>query len=290
VLMATSNWESLTPDFPNMEQFARLIVRVNFKDGPVYADAAYTGAAFGELPWFEKGITGMVIKGSKLQQAVIPTGGPEDNLSSWKYDMKVGSNGKVEGDEEMDIKGVRAIDYRADYVRESPDKVQQTLNGYFGMGREDSVVSQLTHPDFQDPTQALAIKAHVMFSVGSEAGPGEILMNPWMQDLYSTSPFKSADRQSFIHFDTPEKHTTTSTWTLPPDIQVEKLPDAVNMHGDMADFSHTCTQTGATVICTRTFAIKKTSMMGDPSSYATLKRFFDEISKHDQEVLLLRKQ
>ena len=57
----------------------------------------------------------------------------------------------------------------------------------------------------------------------------------------------------------------------------------------MADFSHSCTQSGDTVTCTRTFVLKKT-LMNDPHGYPATKKFFDEVAQHDQEVVLLRKQ
>jgi hypothetical protein len=64
----------------------------------------------------------------------------------------------------------------------------------------------------------------------------------------------------------------------------------VNLQGDVADFSHACTQSGSTVTCTRTFTVRRTMMMGDPSSYSSVKRFFDEVAQHDQEVILLQKK
>ncbi len=43
VMVATHNWQTLTDKFPNLTEFARLIVRINFKDGPTFADAADAG-------------------------------------------------------------------------------------------------------------------------------------------------------------------------------------------------------------------------------------------------------
>jgi hypothetical protein len=290
VLLATSNWETLTESFPNTCQFSRMIVRVNLKNGAVFADAAIPGAPFGELPWFERGVNGMVIQGNKMIEVMIPYGAPEDNLSLWNYGMKIGSNLEVEGDEQMELKGVRAIDYRGNAIGENSDQLQQRLTKEFGLGHADSLVSDISHSDFRDTTQALALKAHIKYSVADESGPGEVLMNPWMEDVFRSSPFKSVDRKSYIHFQAPEKRVTTSSWTFAPDVRVEKLPAAVSLQSDLADFSHACTESGATITCTRTFIVKKTMMMGDPSSYTSVKRFFDEVTQHDQEVILLQKK
>ena len=72
VLVATHNWQTLVKQFPNLDQFSRLIVRVNLKEGPLFADAASATAPFGDLPWYEKGLVAMTVKGTKLQETPDP--------------------------------------------------------------------------------------------------------------------------------------------------------------------------------------------------------------------------
>jgi hypothetical protein len=289
VLVSTQNWQTLVKQFPALNQISRMFVRVNLKEGPVFADAADAAAPFGELPWFEKGVPGMLVKGTKIQDVEIPAGSPEDNVSASKFSMQLDSDWNAEGDAEVDLKGSEAIDFRSDLMDVTPDKAEQHLTEYFGLGHGDAVVSGVTHPDFRDTSQPLVVKAHVKHTVADEAGPGEVLLNPWMGDQYRSPTFKSTQRQSFVLFENPEKEVTTTTLKLPLDIQVEKLPDDVSMQGDMADFAHSCTQTGDTVTCTRTFVLKKTQMT-DPKGYPSIKKFFDEVAQHDQEVVLLHKQ
>ena len=38
VLVATQNWQTLVRAFPNFSQFSRVVTRINFKDGAVFAD------------------------------------------------------------------------------------------------------------------------------------------------------------------------------------------------------------------------------------------------------------
>jgi hypothetical protein len=289
VVAATQNWQTLVKQFPDLNQLSRMLVRVNLKEGPVFADAADAAAPFGELPWFERGVPGMVVKGTKVQDVQIPQGSPDDNVSASKFSLQLSPDWKVEGDAELDLKGAEAIGVRSNLIDETPDKAEQRLTDYFGLGRGDAVVSGVTHPDLRDTSQPLVVKAHVQHTVVEEGGPGEVLLNPWMGDQYRSPAFKSTQRQSFILFESPRKEVTTITLKLPLDIQVEKLPAEVNMQGDMADFSHSCMQSGDTVTCTRTFVLKKTSM-NDPKGYPPVKQFFDEVAQHDQEVVLLRKQ
>ena len=287
VLVATQNWDTLVRGFPNISQFSRIVARVNFKDGIVFADPAEPAAPFGELPWFDRGVTGLAVKGSKVQEAAIPAGTPDDNLSVTKISLQVGGDWKAEGDAEINLKGTEAINFRGDLLEESPERMEQYLTDYFGYGRADAVVSNISHPDIRDSSQAFVLKAHLKQKLTDESGPGELLVNPWMDDQYNSPIFKASERHSAVRFYGPEKRVSTSEWKLAPEIKIEQLPKEVKIENDLGGFSHSCTQNGNTVACTRSFYLKKTRIQ-TTTDYLDARKFFDEIAKNDQEVMVLR--
>jgi len=289
VLVATQNWDTLARGFPNISQFSRIVARVNFKDGIVFADPAEPAAPFGELPWFDRGVTGLAVKGSKVQEAAIPAGTPDDNLSVTKISLQVGGDWKAEGDAEINLKGTEAINFRGDLLEESPEKMERYLTDYFGYGRADAVVSNISHPDIRDSSQAFVLKAHLKQKLTDESGPGELLVNPWMDDQYNSPIFKASERHSAVRFYGPEKRVSTSEWKLAPEIKIEQLPKEVKIENDLGGFSHSCTQNGNTVVCTRSFYLKKTRIQ-TTTDYLDARKFFDEIAKNDQEVMVLRGQ
>ena len=289
VLVATQNWDTLARGFPNISQFSRIVARVNFKDGIVFADPAEPAAPFGELPWFDRGVTGLAVKGSKVQEAAIPAGTPDDNLSVTKISLQVGGDWKAEGDAEINLKGTEAINFRGDLLEESPEKMERYLTDYFGYGRADAVVSNISHPDIRDSSQAFVLKAHLKQKLTDESGPGELLVNPWMDDQYNSPIFKASERHSAVRFYGPEKRVSTSEWKLAPEIKIEQLPKEVKIENDLGGFSHLCTQNENTVACTRSFYLKKTRIQ-TTADYLDARKFFDEIAKNDQEVMVLRGQ
>ncbi len=289
VMVATQNWQTLARGFPNFSQFSRILTRVNLKEGVVFADPAEPAAPFGELPWFDRGVTGLAVKGSKVQEAVIPAGTADDNLSITKISMQVGRDWKAEGDAEINMKGTEAIDFRGDLLEESPEKMERRLTDYFGYGHADAVVSNIAHPDIRDSSQQLVIKAHLRQKLTDESGPGELLVNPWLDDQYNSPVFKARERHSAVRFDGPEKRVSTSEWKLAPEIKVEQLPKEVKIENDLGGFSHSCDQRGNTVTCTRAFYLKKTQLQTNVE-YLNARKFFDEIAKNDQEVMVLRGQ
>jgi hypothetical protein len=289
VLVATQNWDTLVRGFPNFSQFSRIVTRVNFKDGIVFADPAEPASPFGELPWFDRGITGLAVKGSKVQEVAIPAGTPDDNLSVTKISLQVGDDWNAEGDEEINLKGTEAINFRGDLLEESPEKMERYLTDYFGYGRADAVVSKIWHPDIRDSSQAFVLKAHLKQKLTDESGPGELLVNPWMDDQYNSPIFKARERHSAVRFYGPEKRVSTSEWKLAPEIKIDQLPKEVKIENDLGGFSHSCTQNGNTVACTRSFYLKK-SLIRTTADYLDARKFFDEIAKDDQEVMVLHGQ
>jgi hypothetical protein len=289
VLVATQNWQTLVRGFPNFSQFSRIITRVNFKDGAVYAGPSDPGASFGELPWFDRGILGLAVKGTKVQEAAIPTGTPDENVSVAKTTVQVAKDWTAEGDSEINLKGAEAIDFRDDLLEESPEKTEQQLTDYFAFGHSDAEVSHIEHPDFKDSSQPFLLKAHLREKLINEGDASGLLLNPWLNDQYEQPLFKASVRHSAVRFNTPEKRVSTSTWKLPPEIKVEQLPKEVKIENDLGGFSHSCAQDNSTVTCTRTYYLKKTLLQTNVE-YANARKFFDDIAKNDQEVIVLKGQ
>jgi hypothetical protein len=287
VLAATQNWQTLVRVFPNFSQFSRIVTRLNFKDGVMFADPADAAAPFGDLPWFDRGVQALAIKGSKIQDAIIPASTVDDNVSTATSTMKVGKDWSLEGDEEVDMKGAEAIDFRADLVNESPEKVERTLTDFFAYGRSDAEVTILSHPEFRDSSQPMLLKAHIKERATNDLGEGGLLLNPWMGDAFERPLFTASARHTAVRFNFPEKRISTTNWQLAPEIKVEQLPKDVKIENDLGSFSHSCVQNGTAVTCTRTYALKKTLLQTNVE-YLNAKKFFDEIAKQDQEVIVLQ--
>ena len=289
VLLATQNWQTLVPSFPNYSQFSRVVTRMNLKSGALFADPADPAAPFGQLPWYERGITGLEVKGSKIQQAPIPTGTIDDNVSTTKSALQISKDWTIEGDQEVDFTGAEAIAFRSDLMDEAQDKLDKNLTDYFSHGMADAEVSNVKHPEFRDSSQPLVLKAHLKAVLTNEIGNGGLLLNPWLGDQFESPVFKTTVRHSAVRFGSPEKRTMTTTWLLAPEIKVEQLPKDVKIDNDLGGFSHGCAQSGNTVTCIRTYYLKKMVLQTN-LEYLDAKKFFDDIAKQDQEVMVLHRQ
>ena len=289
VLVATKNWQTLVGGFPNRSQFSRIVTRLNFKEGAVFADPADSASPFGEMPWFDRDVHGLAVKGSKVQETVIPAGTLDDNVSTEKWTMHIAKDWTVEGDSEFALKGAEAIEFRGDLLEEAPQKLEQRLTDIFAYGNSDAEVTQIAHPEFRDSSQPFVLKAHLQEKLTNESGPGGLLLNPWMGDQYNRPRFTTNVRHSAVRFNNPEKRISTSVWQLAPEIKVEQLPKEIKIENDFGGFARSCTQNDATVTCTRSFYLKKV-LLTTNAEYLNAKKFFDEIAKDDQEVVVLRNE
>ena len=156
------------------------------------------------MPWFDRGVQGLAVKGSKVQEAVIPAGYADDNVSTEKCTMHIAKDWTTEGDSEIELKGAEAIEFRADLMRTPPEKAGAASDRSLCVcGNSDAEVTQIAHPEFRDSSQPFVLKAHLRERLTNELGPGGLLLNPWMEDQYRAAavqdqraPFRGAIQQS----------------------------------------------------------------------------------------------
>jgi hypothetical protein len=220
---------------------------------------------------------------------MLPAGTVDENVSTATSTMQVDKDWSLEGDEETEMKGAEAIDFRSMLVNEAPEKLERTLTDMLAYGRSDAEISKIEHPEFRDSSQPVVLKAHVKEKATNELERGGLLLNPWMGDAFERPMFTASVRHSAVRFNFVEKRISTSVWKLAPEIKVEQLPKEVKIDNDLGAFSHSCTQSGTTVTCTRAYALKNTALK-TTTEYLNAKKFFEEIAKQDQEVMVLRSE
>jgi Domain of Unknown Function with PDB structure (DUF3858) len=287
VLLSPRDWQTMIPTFPSFGQLGRSIVRVNLQSGPVLVDPAAGAAPFGELPWWEQGVTAMVVQDNRMDPLTVPSTEATDNQFSDKLTSEIHGDWTIQTDEEITFRGAQAIDFRGDLLKETPETLDKRLADYLSFGLPESGASGIVHPDLRDTSQAFVFKARLQHKMDA-AGSGQRLLNPWIADPYRTPVFTTA-RRSPVMFDYPQQRSSESVWKLPEGIEVDHLPQDVKVDSDLGSFSRACTQQAATVTCVRTLQINKTTL-STTAEYLDAKKFFEEVAQHDRDVIALREQ
>jgi hypothetical protein len=260
---------------------------VQLKEGSLFADPAEAAVPLGSLPWYETGITGLLVKGRKFEEVRIPLESPRENVTHFGVESELLPDGQVHSELEVRVKGSPAFQMRALLLDQGPDELEESLQRLVSMDLSDARVGKISHPDFHDTSQELVLSANVEHRLFDEYAGSQILLNPWVGDRMDSPVFKEATRSSAVKFPFLETTTSTSSWQFPPTVRVEEIPSEVKLETDFAEFSHSCSRENENkVICTRTYLLKELRLetMDD---YQRAKEFFEEVVRHDQEVLLL---
>jgi Domain of Unknown Function with PDB structure (DUF3858) len=287
VLLSPRDWQTLIPSFPAFAQLGGSMVRVNLKSGPVLVDPAASGAPFGELPWWEQGVTALAVSGNKIEPLTVPRTQAADNQFSAKLTSEIRRDWTVQTDEEINFRGAPAIEFRGDLLSETPETLDKRLVDYLSFGVPEGAVSGIAHPDLRDTSEALAFKARLQHEIVDEAG--QRLLNPWIADRDRTVPFTSTERRSPVLFEYPQQRSSESVWKLPEGIRVDRLPQDVKLENDLGTFSRACAERAGTVTCTRSLQLNKMTITST-GDYMDAKKFFEEIAQHDREVIALREE
>jgi hypothetical protein len=296
VLIASRNKMSLNPQFPNMVQFTGLTTRIRLKNAPskdpkdpnsyVISDPSDPAVPFGEVAWYNQGILGVAVNGSKAENAAIPLLAAENNAIETKLVSELLDDGAVEAKIESLFRGADARRFRRRFQDEPADKLEQALWDFLDMGLPESEFSETIHSDFKDTTKPATLATSLRYQLLDESEPGQLLLNPWLADRGNTPEFTATERKSAVRFDFPKTRITSSTWHLPENMTVEELPKDVSIKSDLGEFSRSCAEKDGDVVCERKFVLSKLDLQNF-AEYMQAKQLFEQVAKHDQEVIVL---
>ena len=296
VLVASRDAMSLNASFPNIVQFTGLLTRIRFKNaevkdpkdplGYVIADPADPATQFGEVGWYNQGIVGVAVNGGKAEEALIPIYPADSNVVRTQILSELQPDGAVESSIETSYQGADARSIRRRFHDESTDKIEQAISDYLDTGLPESEFSDIEIPDFKDTARPTVLKTKVRFQLVEESGPGQLLLNPWVAERSYAPAFTSSERKSAVRFDFPKVRVSTSTWKLPEGASVEELPEEVAITNDLGEFTRSCAEQDGGIRCERKFVLRKMDLQTN-LEYMQAKQFFEQVAKHDQEVILL---
>lgn len=296
VLVASRNKMMLNPQLPNLVQFTGMTTRIRLKsmagkdpqDPASYlvADPSDPAVAFGEVAWYNQGILGVAVNGGKAENAVIPVRPATENLIETKLVSELGQDGSVEARIESTFAGADARGFRRQFLDEPADKLEQALWDFLDMGLPESEFSGTTHSDFRDTTKPATLASSLRYQLLDDTAPGQLLLNPWLADRGNTPQFTATERKSAVRFDFPKTRVTTSTWRLPENAAVEELPSLVNLRTPLGQFTRSCEEREGEIVCQRSFVLAQVQLQS-LAEYMQAKEFFEQVARHDQEVIVV---
>lgn len=275
------------PTVPEWTQLNSEIAVVTGADGKeLFLDPGARLCPFGLLEWKRTGVKGIRQKvggGTEISETPIPS--YHDAMRQRIAVLKLERDGTLKGQLVFFWMGQEALQRRIDGTqtdeagrKKAAEDEAKALLPSTAIVKADSLTA------WDDPDQPLK----AVFSVelpGFATTTGKRLLLP--SELFQTRQiFAHSERKNSVYFDYPYRVIEKTQITLPPDVQVENLPQNEPVKTDFAVCGVQRTVKGNVLELRRDFALGGNSF--PLKDYPALKSFFEKVHSADEEQVTLK--
>jgi len=287
--VATREEVFFQPNVPEWSQLTSEVAIVGMADGKeLFLDPGARLCSFGLLEWKRTAVQGIRQQaGGGTLLSETPTPSYKEAMTQRIADLKLDRDGSVRGKVGFFWMGQEALQRRIDGA--------QTDEAGRKKAAEDELksllpASTIVHLDsltaWDDPDQPLK----AVFSLelpGYAVSTGKRLLLPG--ELFQAGKrraFVEAERKTPVYFEYPYRVIDRVQITLPPEVQVENLPQSQPVQSDFGICNVQRTAKGNVLELQRDFAIGGISF--PLPDYPKLKSFFEKVRSNDEEQVTLR--
>lgn len=289
-LMATTNRSDwlMNPSILDWSQLGPEVVIVNLNGKEMYFDPRDRYCEFGKLGWQHAQMLGIRQTDKGTEQATLPPQSYTDNETFRKANLTLGSDGKVQGQIEVIMKGAEALRWRQDALKNDAEKAQKDFEKEMQARVPDGVnVKMDGFEALTDPTVNLVATLDVTGTMGTPAGKRLIVPAEFFEA--NVKPvFAAETRQNPIDMGFPFAEQDEVSMTLGPGLAMDSLPkgSAIPM-AKGGEYKSNYSQTGGGYSAVRLMALGNTIFTRQ--DYPMLRAFFQGASAQDQEQIVLRR-
>jgi transglutaminase-like putative cysteine protease len=289
VLLSTKDYGSVDTTVCSLDPFNHMIVYIPREGGPVWLDATSKFTPFNSLPWQDRNLPALIIRGEGTSRFVTtPQSNKRENLSKRVLRFIVDPEGNLTGDGLLEYGGTRMEKVRSDFTYASREESQKAARRYLNQWCPGATLTDVRLENFDHPEGNVRI--HLSFRVNGyadEVGPEMVFFANVLNRLESTAPFSEERREHSLFFYDPYTEIDTLTFLLPEGYQLESYPSAAALSCKCALYRSSCRIDGDTLRYHRFLEQEEAYL--DPYYYREVKEFFERVSAADREMVLLKK-
>jgi hypothetical protein len=286
--VATREEVFFQPAIPEWDQLNSEVAIVNLDGKEVFLDPGVPMCPFGMLEWKRTMVQGIRQKstgGTELAQTPLPQ--YSDAVRQRLADLKLDKDGSLKGQIVMIWMGQEALIQRIEGVRtDEAGRKKQLEDELKALLPPTAIVKMDSATAWDDPGQPLQAKFSVELPGLASSTGKRLLLPSGLFQVNSRPRFVSADRKTPVYFEYPYRVLDKVAITLPPDVQVENLPQGQKANSDFALCFVERATNGNVLELKRDFAIAGVSF--PLNLYPELKSFFDTVHRNDDEQVTLR--
>jgi hypothetical protein len=286
------------PKLLSEEQLDVEIVRVNFKEAPLYLDPGTRFCPFGMVAWDYTSTPALKLDKNGGEFVMVPTATADKNVVRRSAELVLNYDGSVQGELTVEFKGNDGLERRLGALETDEAGRRQML--------EDEITSELPVGSFVHLEEVTGWNSGdeplvARFSIAAprfaqQAGKRWLLpatlfrSNLFGSNLFGSNSdaFSSANRKYPLYFPYTFEEVDKVSLQLPPEYAVEMLPDGQDVKLPSTRFLTTRSANAAQIDETRALVVN--SIYFKPENYGSLKLFFDHLKSADEEQVVISRK
>lgn len=309
VLMSPAPYEPIDLELPSVGQFSHIIVAIPRGGGgqevPDYLwfDATASTCSYGGLPASDQGRKGFLIGKHHGKFVDIPIFPPESNQLTSRTEMRLNTDGSIQGEMWIGTTGQYSLDARLKYKQIHSNSLPTTLATELSQQFPGITVTQVETSELKD--LSLPVDLNLSFQVEEYAKPIDAvggsahsrnvedkshsrLLLPLPIDEFAAYAelFAATGRQYPLDLSYPMQMSKEIRIIL-PEGWTTALPADLNEEHSFATLIRRYRHEGNEIRYQLDYTLKKSTIA--PEDYVTAKRFFDRLAREDGAHLILER-
>ena len=262
------------------------VVRIRLGDKEIYADPGTPYAPLGVLPWFESGVTGLVL--SKDGGTWIKTPLPSEKESRLERNatFTLDENGSLEGRLVVTFTGLEALTRRLKMRNEDgrtrKEWLEDEVKGYVPTGID---VTLANSPDWGASTNMLRAEFDLRIPGFAERAGSRLLLPLAVFRAHEGRMFTHAERVRPIYFDFPFTYEDAVVITTPAGYVPTGLPDPFTRDAGAVHYRNIADFHDGKLTARR--HVDVVGFLYPVKSYGPLHEFFQGVRAGDEEQVVL---
>ncbi|MGP0007338.1 MAG: DUF3857 domain-containing protein [Methylocella sp.] len=265
-------------------------VAVKIGDSWRFYDPSATYVPRGMLPWAHEGVDALITDPKEPVFVTTPVSKPEQTVTRRQGTFRLGDDGTLEGDIQLEYTGHEAAARKAIAERLSDAQREEALKNTVKHYASAAEVSSIKIDNASDPEKPLIYRCHVQVSGYAQRTAKRLLFAPSFFQQGAPPVFPVKERRNPVYFEYPWVDEDKIVFELPAGFQLEEPRIPAPMHlgrlGEYEVHAHVVNKTQ--LVFERRFVCGDNGIMLVPvTAYPELKTAFDAIAQGDEQSISL---
>jgi hypothetical protein len=284
VILSTRNNGTLHPIIAMLRKFNYVVAHVTINGKSYLVDATDPLLPFNMLPFYALNGQGRLISLSDSRWVDLLNN--EKNVSLYKADVEIDSNGILTGKVEGSFAGYDAYKLRKFVKMES----LKGYNDYICANLPNWEISNLELRNVENINEFLSESFNFKTKGGSQLTSNGLLINPFLFVRSQENPFSSEDRKFPIDYGCPQQVTYVLNLKIPEGFVVDELPASLSLQipNNGGSFFFKCEQIDNQISVQSRTNINQVNFK--PEDGKILREFYAQIIRKQAELIVLKRK